>query len=103
MQPNKTNDMNETIKDLSERGQDLLKTINQRHVIIRKADGTQLADVNMATVGIVAFLMLLIQPLGTIVAIAGIAYAIYSKLKISVVQTIQSEDDTFEVNFDERQ
>ncbi|MEL6309221.1 MAG: DUF4342 domain-containing protein [Chloroflexota bacterium] len=96
MQNNNTND---TVNDLMTRGQETLQKVNQRHVIIRKADGTQLADVNMSTIAIIALLLIVFQPLGTIITIGGIAYAVYSKLKITMVHDMKPDEDTFEVDF----
>ncbi len=93
--------VNETVDNLVSEGRNIVKKANQRHVIIRNADGTQLADLSMTVVAIILVAMFALQPIGTIAAFAAIAYGLYSKVKIEVVHELDSDNTVVEVNLPE--
>ena len=89
---------NDTVNEIVQQGREIVEKANQRHVIIRRADGTQLADVSVTVVAIAALLMFFFQPFGTFVLIGGIVYGIVSKLKVEVVHELSDGDDVVEMN-----
>lgn len=89
---------NDTVNEIVEQGRELVNKANQRHVIIRRADGTQLADVSVTMVAVAALVLFFFQPFGTFILFGGIAYGIISKLKIEVVHELASGDDVVEMN-----
>lgn len=93
--------VNETVDNLVHEGRNIVKKANQRHVIIRKADGTQLADLSMTVLSIIVVGMFWLQPFGTIAAFAAIAYGLYNKVKIEVVHELDADNTVVEVNLPE--
>ncbi|MGJ3238140.1 MAG: DUF4342 domain-containing protein [Anaerolineae bacterium] len=95
------NNHNNTVDQLVQEGRGLFHKAQQRHVIVRKADGTQLLDVNVLVLGIAVIVLLMFQPLGTFVAIGTIAYGIYNKVKVEVVHEISHDEKVIEINIPE--
>lgn len=90
---------NQTVDKLMEDGREMVRKANKRHVIVRKADGTKLIELNATTLAIVFVAMFFIQPFGTLAAVAMIAYGIYAKVKVEVTHELTaSADDVVEIN-----
>lgn len=92
---------NETVDNLVHEGRKIVKKANQRHVIIRKADGTQIADLSMTVLAIIGAAMFWLQPFGTIAFFAAVAYGLYNKVKIEVVHELDADNTVVEVNIPE--
>lgn len=90
--------VNDTVNTLMDEGRKVVNKANQRHIIVRKADGTKILDLSATMFAIAVVLIFLFQPIGTFVAVATIAYVIYSKVKIEVVHELGESDSTIEVN-----
>ena len=88
---------NDTVDNLIEDGRDLLSKANRRHIVVRDRNNATLLDLNMTTVAIIVFLMFLLQPLGTFVAICAIAYGLIRKVKVEIVRELTSDDDVIDV------
>lgn len=89
---------NSVVEGLVEQGRDIVHKASQRHVIIRRADGSQLADVSVPIVVIAIAAMFFLQPIGSFVAIGSIIYGIVNKLKIEVIHEVSQADDVVEMN-----
>ena len=88
---------NDTVTEVVEQGKDLLQKANSRHIIIRKANGEKLVDVTFAVAGVVALLLLWIQPFGTLLIIGGVVYGLYSKVKLEIVRELGTGDNVVEM------
>ena len=93
--------VNKTVDSLVHEGRKIVKKANQRHIIIRKADGIQLADLSMTVFGIVVAGMFFLQPFGSFVAFGLVAYGLYNKVKIEVVHELDADNTVVEVNIPE--
>ncbi len=89
---------NQTVDKLMQDGRDMVKKANKRHIIVRKANGEKLIELNATTLAIIVIAMFFIQPFGTIAAIAAVGYGIYAKLKVEVTHEISaSAEDVVEI------
>lgn len=84
MSENKSQD---TVNEVLDQGKSLLNKASSRHLIIRKANGEKLADVSFL-VAAVAVILLLWIPIGIPLALVGLAYGLYAKLKVEVVRDL---------------
>ncbi len=89
---------NEKVNDMMAEGRKIITKANKRHVIIRRNDGTKLAELSATVVALAVVAMFFFQPIGGFLAIAGIAYGIYNKVKIEVVHEINDSEAVVEVN-----
>ena len=90
--------LNQTVDTIAEQGREIVRKANQRHVVVRRADGTRLLDVSVTILAIVAVALFFFQPLGTFVAIGAVVYGIVNKLKVEVVHELKSKNDVVEIN-----
>lgn len=97
---NQTNKQ-DVVSELTQQGRDLVNKANERHIIVRKADGTKLADVSvtMFAIGIILALTMF-QPFGTLLIGVGVVYGIVNKLKVEVVHELTGNDEMIEINTD---
>jgi|GEM_PF-5182468 len=95
MKPKNTN---ETINNLMDEGRKVVNQANQRHIVVRKPDGTKILELSATVFAIAVVLIFLFQPFGTIAAIAALIYAIYTKVKIEVVHELDGNEPTIEIN-----
>jgi hypothetical protein len=91
------NKQNDTVTEVVEQGKELLGKANARHIIIRKANGEKLIDVTFAVAAVVVLFLLWIQPFGIFLTIAGIAYGLYSKVRLEVVRELGNGDNVVEM------
>ena len=89
---------NETINTLMDEGRKVVNKANQRHIVVRKQDGSKLLELSATMFALAVVLIFLFQPIGSIVAVAAIGYAIYAKVKIEVTHELSGEEPTIEVN-----
>ena len=89
---------NEKVNDMMAEGRKIITKANKRHVVIRRNDGTKLAELSATVVALAVVAMFFFQPIGGFLAIAGIAYGIYNKVKIEVVHEINDSEAVVEVN-----
>lgn len=89
---------NEKLNDIMAEGRKIVTKANKRHVIIRRNDGTKLAELSATVVALAVVAMFFLQPVGGFVAIGALAYGIYNKVKIEVVHEISNSDAVVEVN-----
>ena len=87
----------DTVKEVVEQGKELLNQANKRHIIVSKPNGEKVIDVTFGVAAVVGLLLLWIQPFGVILAFAGAAYGIYSKLKVEIVQELGGSNNVVEV------
>lgn len=88
----------ETFNQIVEQGKDIVEKGNQRHIVIRDADGKKLADLSFTVVTVIAVVLLFAQPVGWLIAIAATIYGIARKLKLEILRDITDEDNVVEVN-----
>ena len=82
-------EFNEQAQNIMERGKAVVVEGNQRHLVLRKQDGTQLFETSLTVVAAVAFVALITGFLSwPIVLIAAIA-AYASKVKVELRQDNQ--------------
>lgn len=88
---------NDTVDKLVNNGRDLVQKANRRHVVIRESDGTKLIDLNLTMIAIIVFLLVVVQPIGTIVAVGALAYGLFKKVKIEIVRELSTDDNVIDV------
>lgn len=93
--------VNETVDNIVHEGRKIVKKANQRHIVIRNADGTQIADISMTIFAIIVAAMFFLPPFGTIAAFVAVAYGLYNKVKIEVIHELDADNTVVEVNISE--
>jgi hypothetical protein len=88
---------NDTVNEVVEQGRSLIQKANARHIILRKPNGEKLIDVTFGVAAVIALLLLWVQPFGIFLAIAGIAYSFYAKLRMEIVREVSSGDNVVEM------
>src|SRR5689334_20206179 len=91
------NKQNDTVNEVVEQGKELIQKANSRHIIVRKANGEKLIDVTFTVAAVVVLFLLWIQPFGIFLTIGGIAYGLYSKVKLEIVRELNSGDNVVEI------
>ncbi|GAB5491784.1 MAG: hypothetical protein Phog2KO_19990 [Phototrophicaceae bacterium] len=89
---------NEKVNDIMQEGRKMITKANKRHVVIRRHDGTKIAEFSATVVALAVIAMFFFQPIGGLVAIGSIAYGIYNKVKIEVVHELNNSEAVVEVN-----
>jgi hypothetical protein len=91
-QPNETlNELNNQVKNWVAKG-------NQRHVVIRKADGEKLVELNLTIAIILGIAIIFLLPISwTLVALLFIA-GIVMKLRIELVHDLTEKDNVVQVD-----
>lgn len=87
----------ETVNQLLDQGKDLVEKGNQRHIVVRTANGEKLIDVSFTVAAIVVVVLFFMQPIGWLVAIGASIYGVTKKLKIEVARTLTDEDNVVEI------
>jgi len=92
----------EKIDDLSNRAKGLVNKGNQRHIVVRKADGEKIFEFSV-TVGIIAaFVLIFLMPgWGWLLAIGVAIYATVKKIRVELVRDLSDEDDVVQVDLEE--
>jgi hypothetical protein len=87
---------NEVVQEVTSHARELLEKGNRRHLIIRKADGSQLADVTLtvaATIGVLVFFM----PWSWAIIGGALVYGVVSKLRVEVIRETSGQDQVIEI------
>lgn len=87
----------DTVNDILEQGRGLVQRGNERHIIVRRADGSQLADLTMTVAVILGVFLFFTGPWGFFIAIALTVYGLVNKVKIEVVRTLGDGDTVVEL------
>lgn len=78
---------------LLEQGKDIVQRGNKRHVVIRSADGTQIASVSLTVAVILGLAATILLPFwGIIILAAAGFFAAGKRLKIEVVRELSDDD-----------
>lgn len=85
---------NETLNQIAEQARDVVQKGNQRHIVIRKQDGSEVVSFTFTVAAIAVVAMLIFQPLGTIFAIGALIYGITQKVRVEIVHDVNDDDDT---------
>jgi hypothetical protein len=89
----------DTVDALLKRGQEFLN--NDRHIILRTADGKELLDVSMTVAFISAGVLLFFGPAGFTLALLAVIAGIVMKVRVEVVRELNDDDDTVVINNDD--
>jgi len=89
---------NNAANDLMEKGRELLEQGNMRRVVIRREDDSTLFEVSLTVAVIVAVLLLVIGPLGVMIALGSIVYGIATKVRVEVVRELTDGDKVVEID-----
>jgi uncharacterized sodium:solute symporter family permease YidK len=87
----------ETVNQLLEQGKGLVEKGNQRHIVVRDADGKKIVDVSFTVAAIIGLVLFFMQPIGWLIAIAASIYGVMKKLKIEVARNLTEEDEVVEM------
>lgn len=89
--PNTGNDLLEQARQVIEQG-------NMRRVIVRKADGETLIEVSVTLAVIAGVILLLIGPLGLMIALGAVAYGVFTKVQVEVVRELTDDDTVVQID-----
>lgn len=87
----------ETFNQIVQQGQNLVEKGNQRHVVIRDAEGQKIIDLTGTLAVIIMAGLLLFQPIGGFVMAAGFIYGVTKRLKIEFLRNVNEEDSVVEM------
>lgn len=87
----------ETFNQIVKQGQNLVEKGNQRHVVIRDAEGQKIVDLTGTLAVIIMAGLLLFQPIGGLIMAAGFIYGVTKRLKIEFLRNVNEEDSVVEM------
>ncbi len=91
----------DSVDTLIEQGQSLIERGNSRRIILRTADGNELADIPMMTAVIGGIVLLVLGPAGFTLAFFAVIAGIIAKVRVEVVRELGDDDDTVVIGNDE--
>lgn len=92
---------NDTLNELADQARTVIEKGNQRHIVIRNANGEQIADLTMTVAVAILVAALLLQPLGTLALVGALIYGMVAKVRVEVVRNVKDEDEVIEINTEE--
>jgi hypothetical protein len=86
----------EIVNEVATQARDLIEKGNHRHLVIRRADGTQLVDVSLTVAAVIGALVF-VMPWSWFIIGAASVYGIVSKLRVEVVRDTTDQDQVIEI------
>jgi hypothetical protein len=83
---------NEQLNEIGEQAKNLLDKGNSRHVVLRNADGSKIAEVSMTLAALVVAFVLF-MPWSWFIIAAAAVYGMVKKIRVEVVRDILNDDD----------
>jgi hypothetical protein len=80
---------------LTERIQDLIKKGNARRIVVRNADDKVMMEISV-TIAVVAGVIIVITPIGWVLAALGVIAAIVARVKVEIVREVTEDSDVVE-------
>jgi hypothetical protein len=100
MTDNKQN-QNDAVETLIEQGKEFFSSGNTRRIILRTADGNELADVSMTVAFIGIGVLMFFGPAGFTLAFLAVIAGILAKVRVEIVRELGDDDDTVVIDGDE--
>ena len=91
---------NEQINEIGDQAKKLLAKGNSRHVVVRNADGSKLAEFSVTVAVIGGILLFFIMPASWFIIFAAAIYGIVKKIRVEIVRDLLEEDDSIQVDLD---
>ena len=83
---------NEQVNEIREQAKNLLEKGNSRHVVLRNADGSKIAELSL-TVAVIVVALLFFLPWTWFIIAAAAVYGMVKKIRVEVVRDIIDDDD----------
>ena len=83
---------NEQVNEIREQAKNLLDKGNSRHVVIRNADGSKIAEFSV-TVAVIGIALLFFMPWTWFIIAAAAVYGMVKKIRVEVVRDIINDDE----------
>jgi hypothetical protein len=80
---------------LVERIQELIKKGNARRIVVRNADDKVMMEISV-TIAVVAGVILVLTPIGWVLAALGVIAAIVARVKIEIVREVTEDSEVVE-------
>ncbi|MCA9913571.1 MAG: DUF4342 domain-containing protein [Anaerolineae bacterium] len=79
---------------LLEQGKDIVQQGNARHLVIRNADGTQIASISLTVAVVLGFASMILLPFwGMILLVAAGFFAAGKRIKVELVRELTNDDN----------